>query len=278
MKYLKLFEGFNKNIKLILFDGVSSSGKTTSCDILKAKPYTKFTKRDKIIVIGSDDFSDGENRIPFDHKGKGFDQKSGEAWHKTIPELRKGEHKELTVRGGTNVGWPGHPHHKEIKGNTDPRVWYMYQAALENKDKIIIFDDIGKTILKYLPETTHILIHAPIPILLENVKERNRRGDTRDYTMVLEQYLEKYSCVKRKPNESIGDPNLVLNKEYLKELLSKYKIDKKFINKFINELGIDDNDDYYIKVKSGYLSKDTHLINVDWERRTYLDKIKDILE
>ena len=69
-----------------------------------------------------------------------------------------------------------------------------------------------------------------------------------------------------------------LNKEYLKELLEGYKIDKKFINRFIKELGILDNDDYYIKVKRGYLLEDSHFITVDWERRTYLDKIKEILE
>lgn len=276
MKWLKLFEQFNKKIKLVLLDGVSSSGKTTTCDILGAKPYSKFTNRDNIIVIGSDDFSNKENRIPFDHEGKGFDKKAGEAWHKTIPELRKGDPKEVTRRGETTVGWPGHPHHKEIHG--DPRVWYMYQAALENKDKIILFDDIGKTILDYLPKTVHILIHAPIPILLENVSERNKRGDKRDFTMVLSQYLEKYRAVKGKPDESEGDPYLVLNKEYLKELLEGYKIDRKFINKFIKELGILDNDCYYIKVKRGYLLEDSHFITVDWERRTYLDKIKKILD
>ena len=154
----------------------------------------------------------------------------------------------------------------------------MYMAALENKDKIILFDDIGKTILDYLPKTVHILIHAPIPILLENVSERNKKGDKRDFTMVLSQYLEKYRAVKGKPDGSEGDPYLVLNKEYLKELLEGYKIDKKFINRFIKELGILDNDDYYIKVKRGYLLEDSHFITVDWERRTYLDRIKEILD
>ena len=63
MKWLRLFEQFNNKNKFVLLDGVSSSGKTTTCDILKAKPYNEFTKRDKVIVIGSDDFSNKEIKL-----------------------------------------------------------------------------------------------------------------------------------------------------------------------------------------------------------------------
>lgn len=155
----------------------------------------------------------------------------------------------------------------------------MAQAANENKDKTIFFDDIGKSILHYLPKTIHILLHAPIPILLENVKERSKKGkmEQREPQMVLEQYLEKYRAQKKKPDESEGDPNLVLNKKFLKELLEKYKLDKKFIPKFIKDLGIDDDDDYYIKVKRGYLDKDAYLITIDEKRENYIDNIKQIL-
>ena len=278
MKWIKLFEEFKIKSKLILLDGVSSSGKTTTTNMLKGKPFTKATKKDKVIVIGSDDFSGPENRIPYDHEGKGYDKKAGEAWHKTIPQLRKGDPKELTKMGGTTIGWPGHPHHKELEG--DPRVWYMYQTALENEDKTILFDDIGRTILKYLPNTEHILIHAPIPILLENVKLRGEKNknDSRDPHMVLEQYLEKYRAQKKKPKEDEGDPNLVLNRKYLKDLLKDHNLQPKFITEFIDKLGIDDDDDYYIKVKRGYLRKGDHLINVDKGRKDYLDKIREILE
>jgi hypothetical protein len=278
MKWIKLYEEFSKKNKLILLDGASSSGKTTTTQKLGAKPFLKATKKDKIVVIGSDDFSNFENRIPYDHKGKGFDKEAGEVWHKTMPEKRKDDDKELQKRGMTTVGWPKHPHHKELDG--DPRVWYMAQAANENKDKTIFFDDIGKSILHYLPKTIHILLHAPIPILLENVKERSKKGkmEQREPQMVLEQYLEKYRAQKKKPDESEGDPNLVLNKKFLKELLEKYKLDKKFIPKFIKDLGIDDDDDYYIKVKRGYLGKNAYLITIDEKRESYIEKIEELLK
>ena len=278
MKWIKLFEEFNKKYNLILLDGASSSGKTTTTNRLGAVPFLNSTKKDKMIVIGSDDFSNLKNRIPYDHEGKGFDQKAGEDWHKTMPEKRKDDDKEFHKKGMTTVGWPGHPHHKELDG--DPRVWYMAQAANEYKDKVIFFDDIGKSILHYLPKTLHILLHAPIPILLENVTGRNKKGkrEQRDPQMVLSQYLEKYRAQKKKPDESEGDPNLVLNKKFLKELLEKYKLDKKFIPKFIKELGIVDDDDYYIKVKRGYLGEDAYLITMDEKRERYIDKIKEVLD
>ena len=278
MKWIKLYEEFSKKNKLILLDGSSSSGKTTTTQKLGAKPFLKATKKDKIVVIGSDDFSNFENRIPYDHEGKGYDKKAGEAWHKTMPDKRKDDDKELQKRGITTVGWPKHPHYKELDG--DPRVWYMAQSANENKDKTIFFDDIGKSILHYLPKTLHILLHAPLPILLENVVERGKRGkrEERNPQMVLGQYLEKYRAQKKKPDESEGDPNLVLNNKFLKELLEKYKLDKKFIPKFIKELGIDDDDDYYIKVKIGYLGEDAYLITMDEKRENYIEKIKEILE
>ena len=61
-------------------------------------------------------------------------------------------------------------------------------------------------------------------------------------------------------------------------MLEKYKLDKKFIPKFIKELGIDDDDDYYIKVKIGYLGEDAYLITMDEKRENYIEKIKEILD
>ena len=74
MKWIKLYEDFSKKNKLILLDGSSSSGKTTTTQKLGAKSFLKATKKDKIVVIGSDDFSNFENRIPYDHEGKGYDK------------------------------------------------------------------------------------------------------------------------------------------------------------------------------------------------------------
>ena len=58
-----------------------------------------------------------ELRIPFDHAGEGYDKEAGEEFHRSIPELRKGDPKEVIVRGGTTVEWPGHPKNKEVKSN-----------------------------------------------------------------------------------------------------------------------------------------------------------------
>ena len=53
MKWIKLYEEFSKKNKLILLDGSSSSGKTTTTQKLGAKPFLKATKKDKVIVIGN---------------------------------------------------------------------------------------------------------------------------------------------------------------------------------------------------------------------------------
>ena len=75
----------------------------------------------------------------------------------------------------TKVGWPGHPHHKDLIKSVDPRSWYMAQEVKYGGHNKIIIDDIGNGILKYLPNENikNLLLHAPIYIILKNVGERN---------------------------------------------------------------------------------------------------------
>jgi hypothetical protein len=46
--------------------------------------------------------------------------------------------------------------------------------------------------------------------------------------------------------------------------------DDEYINNFLNELGVDGDGVYYIKVKDSYMTPTTKLINVDAERTVYL--------
>ena len=59
--------------------------------------------------------------------------------------------------------------------------------------------------------------------------------------------------------------------------LSKEEL-KKYIDDFIRELGVvGDGIKYYIKVKNEYRTPDMQLINIDSERKVYLDKFKEIV-
>jgi hypothetical protein len=84
--------------------------------------------------------------------------------------------------------------------------------------------------------------------------------------MVLDQYLEKYEATTSKPSEDVGDPNTVLTKSGLEELLSQHTTDQKYINDFIKKLGIIGEGSYYIKAKNLDPNK-TVLINVDQKSR-----------
>jgi len=135
--------------------------------------------------------------------------------------------------------------------------------------------------LQYLPNENvkNLLLHAPIYILLQNVGERNERGDEpRNPKDVLSQYLEKYEATKEKPSIEIGDPTTELTRDGLIGLLKKNGLDEEFIENFLNELGIVDNDTYYIKVKDSYMTPTTKLINVDADRTVYLDQFKDLVK
>ena len=149
--------------------------------------------------------------------------------------------------------------------------------------KKVIFDDIGKDIIKYLPEVKfkHILLHTPIYMLLKNVKERNDRaeeGDLRNPEDVLNQYLKKYEATNTPPDINVGDPTTEISKGGIEDIFREYNISEKFTEFFIDELGIKDEGSYWVKVKNEYLTPDIQLVNVGSDREEYLktDTIKDI--
>tara|TARA_R110000824_G_scaffold10056_2_gene44589 strand:- start:1454 stop:2320 length:867 start_codon:yes stop_codon:yes gene_type:complete len=278
-----LHEG-TQNQTAILLDGTSSSGKSYGLgqlikrgDIV-AKSFTDSPDSNEWVIIGSDDFSGGENGIKYDHAGKGRDQKAGEEFHKLMATERKGGFGEK--RGETTVGFHKHPKNKEVIPGSDSRSWYMAQEFIHGGWEKVIFDDISGDIKKYLPDVKfkHILIHAPLYTLFQNVGERNKKkkDDFRDPKGVLKQYLEKYEATKSKPREEDGDPFTVLTRKSVKKMLLQNNVDEKFTDDFIQKLGLKDDGDYYIKVKSG--QKGNVLINIDKERTVYMDKIMDVIK
>lgn len=274
----------NQEKEIILIDGTSSAGKSQTAKILKAVPFYKSTDTNQWVQIDSDMFGCDDdqciqNRIKYDHPGDGPNPQAGEEFHKQMAEKRKGGFGEN--RGDTTVGFRLHPHNKDLIKGVDFRNWYMAQEVKYGGHKKIIIDDIGNGILQYLPNENvkNLLLHAPIYILLQNVGERNERGDEpRNPKDVLSQYLEKYEATKEKPSIEIGDPTTELTRDGLIGLLKKNGLDEEFIENFLNELGIVDNDTYYIKVKDSYMTPTTKLINVDADRTVYLDQIKDLVK
>ena len=277
MKYLKLYEKFRLILeatgkRCVLIDGTSSAGKTYMSEGLTKKGW---------VIIGSDNFSDEnttppakELRIPFDHAGDGYDKEAGEEFHRSIPELRKGDPKEVIVRGGTTVEWPGHPKNKEVKSNclsfdpksegkkiiswSDPRVWYMYQDYLYGRGKEakgVIFDDIQDTILKYVPNCEYILLYAPLEILKDNVISRSEKNNKRGHWVFSEQFLQRFVATDN-IKESF-DPEGYYTKETLKEILSDPILQKSFndepldVDKFISDLGMKkDGKQYWLKLRT----------------------------
>lgn len=274
----------NQEKEIILIDGTSSAGKSQTAKILKAVPFYKSTDTNQWVQIDSDMFGCDDdqciqNRIKYDHPGDGPNPQAGEEFHKQMAEKRKGGFGEN--RGDTTVGFRLHPHNKDLIKGVDSRNWYMAQEVKYGGHKKIIIDDIGNGILQYLPNENvkNLLLHAPIYILLQNVGERNERGDEpRNPKDVLSQYLEKYEATKEKPSIEIGDPTTELTRDGLIGLLKKNGLDEEFIENFLNELGIVDNDTYYIKVKDSYMTPTTKLINVDADRTVYLDQFKDLVK
>ena len=256
----------------VLLDGTSSAGKTYPLEnILDPKPkdYYEASNHNEWVIIASDHFSgvgEGEQRrLKLDH-----------------PNIRDwAEGNEYGIASGLvrrdNEDIPDNPYEDEYIEGTDSRVWYMAQEFKTGPWKKVIFDDIGKDIKKYLPTVTfkHLLVHAPIYILLGNVSERNdkAKGEYRNPTDVLNQYIKKYEATTTRPDETIGDPFTVLTKDSLRELLSQSIDDETYIDGFISDLGIVEDGNYYIKVRGSYMSDDIELVNVDKERMVYIDKI-----
>ena len=270
--------------EIILIDGTSSAGKSQTAKILKAVPFYESTDPNQWVQIDSDMFGCDDdqciqNRIKYDHPGDGPNPQAGEEFHKQMAEKRKGGFGEN--RGDTTVGFHLHPHQKDLIKNVDFRNWYMAQEVKYGGHNKIIIDDIGNGVLKYLPNENikNLLLHAPIYILLQNVSERNKKGDEpRNPKDVLSQYLEKYEATKQKPSIEIGDPTTELTRDGLNGLLKKNGLDDEFIENFLNELGVVDDDTYYIKVKDSYMTPTTKLINVDAERTVYLDQFKELVK
>ena len=280
----------NQEKEIILIDGTSSAGKSQTAEILKAVKFFKSSDPNRWVQIDSDMFGCEDeqciqNRIKYDHPGDGPNPQAGEEFHKEMSEKRKGGFGEN--RGDTTVGFHLHPHNKDLIKGVDSRNWYMDQEVKYGGHNKIIIDDIGNGILQYLPNENikNVLLHAPIYIILKNVGERNERAkknnttdDVRNPEEVLNQYLKKYEATTQKPSIEIGDPTTELTKDGLIGLLKSNGLDDEYINNFLNELGVDGDGVYYIKVKDSYMTPTTKLINVDAERTVYLDQFKDLIK
>jgi hypothetical protein len=259
IKLLDILKEIAQNKTAILIDGTSSAGKSMAAQVLKAVPFYKATDPNQWVQIDSDMFGKGEEeqkrRLKHDHPNI-------RKW--SIENQEPGIVSGLYRKAGENV--PENPYEDTyIEDTKDARAWYMAQEYKKGPWKKVIFDSVNDDILKYIPDVKHVLLHAPIPILLSNITARKQK-DPRDIDKVLDQYLEKYEATTSKPSENIGDPNTVLTKNGLEELLSQYTTDQKYIDDFIKKLGITGNGNYYIKAKNIDPNKIV-LVNVDQKSR-----------
>jgi uridine kinase len=265
--------------EIVLIDGTSSAGKSQTAEILKAVKFYESNGPNRWVQIDSDMFggsSGQERRLKLDHPNiRQWAKETGEA----------GIVSGLYRKDGVDL--PENPYEDEYIEGTDPRNWYMAQEVKVGGHNKIIIDDIGNGILQYLPneKIKNLLLHAPIYIILKNVGERNERAkknnttdDVRNPEEVLNQYLKKYEATTQKPSIEIGDPTTKLTKDGLIGLLKSNGLDDEYINNFLNELGVDGDGVYYIKVKDSYMTPTTKLINVDAERTVYLDQFKDLIK
>ena len=260
IKLIDILKEITQNKTAILIDGTSSAGKSMAAQILKAIPFYKATDPNQWVQIDSDMFQgfgneQEERRLKLDHPN--------------IRDWARGNEVGMTsgiYRKKGVKGIPENPYETEIpyKGG-DIRAWYMAQEYKVGGWKKVIFDDISSDILKYVPNVKHVLLHAPIEILLQNIQARKSK-DPRSIDGVLDQYLEKYEATTSKPSEDVGDPNTILTKSGLEELLSQHTTDQKYINDFIRKLGVTGSGNYYIKAKNIDPNK-TVLINVNQESR-----------
>jgi hypothetical protein len=258
IKLLDIIKEIAQNKTAILIDGTSSAGKSMAAQVLKAVPFYKATDPNQWVQIDSDMFGKGEEeqkrRLKYDHPNI-------RKW--SIENGNPGIVSGLFRKDGKDI--PKNPYENEYIPNTDSRVWYMAQEYKKGPWKKVIFDSVNDDILKYVPDIKHVLLHAPIPILLSNIAAREEE-DPRTIDEVLKQYLKKYEATTSKPSENIGDPDTVLTKNGLEELLSQYTTDQKYIDDFIKKLGVTGNGNYYIKAKNIDPNK-TVLVNVDQKSR-----------
>ena len=273
----------------ILIDGTSSAGKSMTANLLDAVPFYEATDPNQWVVIDSDDFGANdtqgiENRIKYDHAGDGPNKNAGEEFHKEMAQVRKGQFfddgkTKAGDRGMTTIGFPKHPHNKDVIDGTDWRNWYMAQEYKYGGWKKVIFDDIGNDILNYVPNAKNILLHAPISVLMQNIDERNKKGkQPRKHEDVLDQYLGKYEATKNPPNgKNIFGHSVPINRKDLEDKLLSSGVSEEFTKEFFNKLGMDSDGKYYIKIRDEYLKPGVLLINVDDKRKEYLKQFNDIV-
>jgi hypothetical protein len=271
----------------VLIDGTSSAGKSMTANLLDAVPFYEATDPNQWVVIDSDHFGANdtqgiENRIKYDHAGDGPNKNAGEEFHEEMAQVRKGKFFDDGTpagdRGMTTIGFPKHPHNKDVIDGTDWRNWYMAQEYKYGGWKKIIFDDIGNGILKYVPNVKNILLHAPIHVLMQNIDERNKKGkEPRKHEDVLGHYLEKYEATKSVPDEEVGHSVPITKKDLEYRLLSS-GVNENYVQKFLSKLGMNSDGEHYIKIKDSYLTPGVQLINVDSKRTAYLDKFNDIIK
>jgi hypothetical protein len=258
IKLINILKEIAENKTAILIDGTSSAGKSMAAELLKAVKFYKATDPNQWVQIDSDMFGGGSN----EERTLKLDHPNIRKWAKENEEY--GMLSGIYRKDGKNI--PENPYEKTnpYKGG-DIRAWYMAQEYKIGPWKKVIFDSINDDVLKYVSNVKHVLLHAPLPILFSNIKGRPA-GDTRKPEDVLKQYLKKYEATTSKPSEDVGDPDTVLTKSGLKELLSQYITDQNYIDNFIEKLGVTGNGNYYIKAKNIDPNK-TVLINVDQESR-----------
>lgn len=257
----------------VLIDGTSSAGKSMTAKLLNAVPFYESKDPNQWVVIDSDHFSDDakdgkgeERRLNFDHpniRDWARDNDSG---------IVSGLYRK------TDESVPENPYEDEYIEGTDARNWYMAQEYKKGPWKRVIFDDIGNGILKYIPNVKNILLHAPIHVLLQNIKDRNVTGkEPRKYENVLDHYLKKYEATKSVPDVKFGHSDSV-TKNGLKQALLDSNISEEYVNRFLNDLGVTSDGEYFIKIKDSYITPDVQLINVDPKRTEYLNDFKGIID
>lgn len=282
-----IYEGAKglKSRKIVLLDGTSSAGKSHALKHLGVRPYWKAKGTGGWVVVASDDFSGtgkGEGREGEERRLK-LDHPNIRPWAKENEDA--GIVSGLYRKDGKAV--PENPYEDEYIKGTDPRLWYVAQEIKKGPWKKIVIDDIGNGVLRYLPgvRVEWILLHAPLPILLKNLEERNKRAkqdknfknDDREVKMVLDQYTEKYRASRTRPDRSMGDPDTVLTRSELSRLFKEHGLSGRETRDVLDRLGIKGDQDHWIQVKSSYLKPGIQLVNVDPSRTDYLEEIDGIL-
>ena len=257
----------------VLIDGTSSAGKSMTTKLLDAVPFYEATDPNQWVQIDSDMFQgfnneEEERRLKLDHPN--------------IRDWAKGNEVGMTsgiYRKDGVEGIPENPYETErpYKGG-DMRAWYMAEAYLRGPWKKVIFDSVSNDVLKYVPNAKNILLHAPINVLMKNIDERNAKADEpRKHEDVLKHYWSKYEATSSVPSDEVGDSVPIVKKELEEKLLSS-GVSEEFTKEFFNKLGMDSDGKYYIKIRDEYLKPGVQLINVDSERKAYLDKFKDVID